>query len=109
MSTTIKRSHHEKNTFKTNVLLLLLVVIIAVIPLIFRKNAEFSGADAKAQDVIALIKPDYTPWFHSLWVPPSGEIESLLFALQAGIGCLIIGYCIGFIHGRKKKVDSKNK
>ncbi|HJJ62557.1 MAG TPA: energy-coupling factor ABC transporter substrate-binding protein, partial [Methanocorpusculum sp.] len=42
----------------------------------------------------------YTPWYESaLWSPPSGEIESLIFALQAafgaGISCLIFGYWAG--------------
>ena len=109
MSTTVKGNFQKKNRLKINVLLLLLVVIIAVIPLTFHKSAEFAGADDKAQDAITSIKPDYKPWFHSLWVPPSGEIESLLFALQAGIGCLIIGYYFGFAHGRKKKVDTESK
>lgn len=37
--------------------------------------------------------------------PPSGEIESLLFALQAAIGALIIGYAFGYWRGQSKKED----
>ena len=36
------------------------------------------------------------------WEPPSGEIESLLFALQAAIGAGFIGYYVG------KKQNAKN-
>jgi cobalt/nickel transport protein len=38
----------------------------------------------------------YEPWFQPLWEPPSGEIESLLFSLQAAIGAVIIGYFFGY-------------
>jgi cobalt/nickel transport protein len=107
---TVKKDNIKKlNLLKTNLLLISLVVIIAVIPLVIRKSAEFSGADNKARDAITSINPDYKPWFNSIWVPPSGEIESLLFALQAGIGCLVMGYYLGFIHGRKKNVDAEDK
>lgn len=58
---------------------------------------EWSGADAEAEDVISeLTGGSYEPWFQSIYRPPSGEIESLLFALQAGVGSLIIGYFLGY-------------
>lgn len=47
-------------------------------------------------------KTTYTLWFASLWEPPSGEIESLVFCLQAAIGAIIIGYIFGFWHGGNK-------
>ena len=47
-------------------------------------------------------KTVYTLWFASLWEPPSGEIESLVFCLQAAIGAIIIGYIFGFWHGGNK-------
>ena len=43
------------------------------------------------------------PWFSSIWEPPSGEIESLLFALQAAIGAIIIGYFFGYWRGQGKE------
>ncbi len=58
------------------------------------------GADEKAVEEIAKIKPDYQPWFNPIWEPPSGEIESLLFSLQAAIGALIIGYILGYYRGK---------
>ena len=52
-------------------------------------NHEWSGSDDQ-------------PWAHSIWKPPSGEIESLLFALQAAFGSLIIGYFLGYYRAMAK-------
>lgn len=84
-----------------NLILLIIVVLLAVIPMLTVKNAEFGGADGQAEEMITKIAPDYQPWFQSLWEPPSGEIESLLFSLQAAIGSMFIGYVIGYWRGRK--------
>lgn len=65
-----------------------------------QKVEVFAGADGQAEGVIAELAPDYQPWAEALWSPPSGEIESLLFALQAALGALVIGYYIGFCRGR---------
>ncbi|GAB4265976.1 energy-coupling factor ABC transporter substrate-binding protein [Thermincola ferriacetica] len=86
---------------KRNVLLLLLVVALVIIPFVINKDAEFGGADGKAEEVITEIQPDYKPWFSSVWEPPSGEIESLLFALQAAFGAGFIGYYVGYVRGKK--------
>jgi cobalt/nickel transport protein len=60
-------------------------------------NHDWSGADSQAKGVISdLTGGSYTPWYHSIYEPQSGEIESLLFALQAAIGSLIIGYFLGY-------------
>lgn len=53
----------------------------------------WGGADDGAADLIEA--SGYEPWIEPFWEPPSGEIESLLFALQAAIGALIIGYVFG--------------
>lgn len=89
------------NNKKTNYSLLLLALIIAltVFPLVFVSGAEFMGADGEAEELITEINPDYEPWFASVWEPPSGEIESLLFALQGAIGAGFIFYYIGYKRG----------
>ncbi|WZL74254.1 energy-coupling factor ABC transporter substrate-binding protein [Clostridiaceae bacterium 35-E11] len=86
---------------KKNLLLLTMVVILAIIPLIFNSGAEFGGADGAAEEMITVLHPDYEPWFQSIWEPPSGEIESLLFALQAAIGAGFIAYFFGYQKGKK--------
>ncbi len=96
---------HSNNFLMKNLLLLALVVALAVIPLFISKGADFGGADGKAEALISEINPGYTPWFESIWEPPSGEIESLLFAVQAALGAGVIGYCLGYFKGRKKRGD----
>ncbi|WP_321420200.1 energy-coupling factor ABC transporter substrate-binding protein [uncultured Methanomethylovorans sp.] len=67
-------------------------------------DAEFAGADGEAENVISSIAPNYQPWNPGIPVfePPSGEIESLLFALQAAAGALVIGYFFGYYRGKNK-------
>jgi cobalt/nickel transport protein len=48
----------------------------------------------------------YQPWFHSIYTPPSAEIESLLFALQAAIGSMIIGYFLGYYRALAKMKEA---
>lgn len=71
------------------------VVVLIVAPLIARKGADFAGADSQATDEISTINPEYEQWFSGWWSPPSGEVESFLFALQAAMGAGVIGYMIG--------------
>ena len=89
--------------WKKNSILIVAVVIILAAPPIFIKNAEFSGSDGMAEEQIAKIDPDYKPWFESLIVPKSGEIESLLFALQAAIGAGVVGFILGRMTSHKGK------
>ena len=64
---------------------------------------EWGGADGQAENVVAeLTGGTYQPWFKSIWEPPSGEIESLLFSLQAAIGSIIIGYFLGYYRAMAK-------
>lgn len=91
---------------KTSIIILCLVAIIAIIPLVMyngmgEDQGFFGGADGAAGEVIE--ETGYQPWFSSFWEPPSGEIESLLFALQAAIGAIIIGYVLGYYKGQSKE------
>lgn len=95
----------KKNMTRTNLLLLLLVVLISVVPLYLARGAEFGGADGQAEEAITEINPGYEPWFSSLYEPPSGEIESLLFALQAALGAGFIAYYLGLKKGRASKAE----
>lgn len=71
------------------------------------KDAEFGGADGRAEEAITEKKADYEPWFSPIFEPKSGEIESLFFALQAAIGAGVIGYGLGYLRGRKRKEDEQ--
>jgi cobalt/nickel transport protein len=90
-----------------NGILFIFVILLAIFPLLFLKNAEFGGADGQAKEAIIEVAPNYKPWFHAIWQPPSGEIESLLFSLQAAVGAIIIGYCLGYGKARKKYSSTK--
>ncbi|WP_353092672.1 energy-coupling factor ABC transporter substrate-binding protein [Tissierella praeacuta] len=96
-----------KNLFKQNIILLILIIAIVITPLIIKRDSEFEGADGEAEGLIQEISPDYEPWFESLWEPPSGEIESLLFSLQVAIGAGLIGYIFGVLKERRKVVANR--
>ncbi len=67
-------------------------------------DSEFGGADGAAGDIIGEISPGYEPWFEGIgFEPPGGETESLLFALQAAFGAVVIGYTIGYYKGKSSK------
>ncbi|MFE9680239.1 energy-coupling factor ABC transporter substrate-binding protein [Streptomyces sp. NPDC006285] len=91
---------------KINSLLLFVVAALAVLPLALglgdHKEEPFAGADAEAETAITEIEPDYEPWFSPLYEPPSGEIESALFALQAALGAGVLAYYFGVRRGRRQ-------
>lgn len=97
---------NKGSKFTLNIILILIVIALAIIPLFTAKDAEFAGADGKAEEAIGEIAPGYTPWFTPFWEPPSGEIESLLFALQAAMGAGVIGYGLGYIKGKNKENEN---
>ncbi len=84
------------------VLLILAAIVISVIPLLMIKDSEFEGADGQAEEAILEVNPEYEPWAESLIEPPGGETESLLFALQAALGTLVIGFGFGYLVARKR-------
>ncbi|MER5502098.1 MULTISPECIES: energy-coupling factor ABC transporter substrate-binding protein [unclassified Streptomyces] len=94
---------------KINALLLLVVAALAVLPLALglgdHKEEPFAGADAEAETAITEIEPDYEPWFSPLYEPPSGEIESALFALQAALGAGVLAYYFGLRRGRRQGTE----
>lgn len=90
----------------TIILLIIALIIIVVAPFVIyngygEDEGYFGGSDGAASEVIE--GSGYEPWFSSIWEPPSGEIESLLFAVQAAVGALIIGYFLGYWRGQSKK------
>ena len=89
---------------RQNVMLLAAAALIGVIPLFMTFDGEdvFAGADAEAEAVVRQLRPDYTPWAGALWTPPSKEIETLLFMLQAGLGAGLLGYYLGLRRGESR-------
>ena len=52
--------------------------------------------------MIEEIQPGYETWADPIMEPASGEIESLLFCLQAGLGAGVFGFVMGRLVERKK-------
>ncbi|MEU5894715.1 energy-coupling factor ABC transporter substrate-binding protein [Streptomyces venezuelae] len=94
---------------KINTLLLLIVAALAVLPIALGlgddEEEPFAGADAQAETAITEIEPDYEPWFSPLYEPPSGEVESALFALQAALGAGVLAYYFGIRKGRRQGAE----
>jgi|UniRef100_A0A7C3Z0P9 cobalt/nickel transport protein len=88
-----------------NILLLAAVALLIILPLVIVEKPEpqpgqkeveiFTGADGQAKNLVSKLQPDYKPWFEPLLQPPSDEVASLLFALQAALGAGFIGYWLG--------------
>jgi len=83
-----------------NGLLLVIVGVLAFAPLMMTRGAKFSGADDQAKNAITTLNPNYVPWFKPFWKPPSAEVESFLFALQAAIGSGFVFYYLGYSKGK---------
>ena len=81
---------------RSNLLMFGAAVAIIAAPLVLPGvKGVFKGTDDQATAAIAESKPDFKPWFTPVWAPPSNEMESMLFALQAAIGAGVLGYVIG--------------
>lgn len=84
----------------------IVVVALIVLPFLIASEGEFAGADEAGSEAVASIAPDYDPtWIQNIWEPPSGETESMLFALQAAVGGILIGYFFGYKRGQKRMVE----
>ena len=76
-----------------------IIAILIIVTLAYgaTNGFEFGGADDGAKDVVEKVDPGFQPWTKGIWGDyelPS-ETASLLFALQAAIGAIVIGYFIG--------------
>ena len=98
----------SKKKKQTIAVLLIVVCLLAVLPLFALKGAEFGGSDDAGSQMITQIKgAEYEPWFTPVLETAiggelPGEIESLLFCLQTGIGVGIIAFFMGRLVERKK-------
>ena len=99
---------------KTVIVLLILVAVIVIVPLFALKGAEFGGSDDAGSVMVEQVQgKEYTPWFTPVLetlidgeLP--GEIESLLFCLQTGIGVGIIAFFMGRLIERKKWMSKED-
>lgn len=103
-TTSTARSQGDRPLGKRAIALILaLVVVVFLFALVVGgRNASedeaFGGADAAA--VQTLEDQGHEPWFEPIFAPAGGEIESGLFALQAGLGGIVLGYTVGRLRSR---------
>lgn len=103
----------SKNT-KTVLILLAAAILIAVVPLFALKGAEFGGSDNAGSEMVNEINEEYEPWFTpvletALGGELPGEVESLIFCVQTGIGVGIVAFVLGRYVERKKWTDKLEK
>lgn len=104
----------EKKDKKLVSILLIAAVLIAIVPFFALKGAEFGGSDDAGSVMVEEIKGEsYEPWATPILeqylggeIP--GEIESLMFCIQTGIGVGIIAFFAGRLYERKKQ-EKKDK
>ena len=87
---------------------LLAVVVLALFPLFALRGAEFGGTDdagsAKVEEVTGR---EYEPWFtpvleQIIGGELPGEVESLFFCIQTGLGVGVLAYGFGYLTARTK-------
>lgn len=91
----------------TVIALIVAVLLIAFIPLFALKDAEFGGSDDAGSTVVEEVDSSYQPWAEPVLerliggeLP--GEVESMLFCVQTGIGVGILAFFMGRFAERKK-------
>lgn len=89
------------------VILIVVAILIALVPLFALKGAEFGGSDDAGSVMVEEITGGYEPWFtpvleNAIDGELPGEVESLFFCVQTGIGVGIIAYIMGRLVERKK-------
>ena len=94
-----------------NLVLALGVVLLVTIPLMLLGNSEFGGSDDAGSVMVEEIHGEYEAWFTPVLETAldrelPGEIESLIFCIQTGIGVGIIAFIMGRFVERKKWTDS---
>lgn len=87
---------------------ILLILLLALVPMFVLTDAEFGGSDGMGADLATeLGGEDFEPWFTpvietAIGGELSGEIESLFFCVQTGLGVGVIAFGMGYLVARKK-------
>ena len=104
---------------KTTVILIIIVILLMLVPLFLVQGAEFGGSDDAGSEMVAEVTgEEHEPWFEPiletiLGRELPGEMETLFFCVQTGIGVGILAYCFGYLAARRKyggdDVDKKEE
>lgn len=99
---------------KTVIAIIIAILLIALIPLFVLRDAEFGGSDDAGSVVVEEVHSSYEPWATPLFEMAlggelPGEVESLFFCVQTGIGVGIIAFLMGrFVERKKWMKDEEN-
>lgn len=108
---------NKKGSSKLAVILIIICVLLAIVPLFALKDAEFGGSDDAGSGAISEIVKEnkgitdedyeYEPWAtpileQMLGGELPGEVESLIFCVQTGIGVGIVAFVLGRLTQRHK-------
>ena len=96
------------NTAYIAFILIAIAILLVFAPLILLKGTQFVGSDDLGSAMVDEISGGgYEPWFKPVTetiiggeLP--GEVETLLFSIQTGIGVGVLAYCFGYLVARKK-------
>ena len=101
-----------KKRSKTVVILIIVTVIIALFPLFLIRGAEFEGSDGAGSEMVEEVTGgEYEPWFEPvietfIGGELPGEMETLFFCVQTGIGVGVIAFCFGYLAAKKKFAET---
>jgi len=92
----------------TVIILIAAAILLVLAPLFILRGAGFEGSDGAGSDMVAEVSGgNYKPWFSPVLetliggeLP--GEMETLFFCIQTGIGVGIIAFFFGYLAARKK-------
>ena len=98
---------------KTVFIAVIAVFLIALVPLFILKDADFGGSDDAGSTVVEEVDSSYEPGAAPvleklLGRELPGEVESLFFCIQTGIGVGIIAFFMGRFVERKKWMKDDN-
>ena len=88
---------------------LVLVAVMVLAPLFALPGAEFGGSDDAGSRMVEEIRGEaYEPWFTPVLEQViggelPGEVESLFFCLQTGIGVGVLAFGFGYLVGRNQE------
>lgn len=97
-----------KQNKKTVLILIIVALLLVVGPFVALRGAEFGGSDDAGSEMISEITgKEYEPWFEPILETAiggelPGEIESLIFCVQTGIGVAVIFFLLGKFTERKR-------
>ena len=90
-------------------LLIVGVVVLALGPLLVLQGKEFGATDGNFTAAIEEDHPEYKPWFEPVIKDSGPEVQTFLFAAQAGVGAGVTGYILGLYKGRSERNEKDDQ